>query len=126
MELFGFLQLSDRQDFNPAPFCFSLRGYDGERTNVREQKDAHEFLNVAWDRLENLLKDTSQKYLLHNVLGGSTCSMGRCRSCGATSERTEPIFHLTVEVKNQHSLQAALRNFVSGEVVSDYRCEACG
>jgi uncharacterized UBP type Zn finger protein len=52
--------------------------------------------------------------------------MGRCGRCGATSERIEPIFHLTLEVKNQSSVQAALKKFAAGEVVSDYKCGACG
>lgn len=83
MRLFGFLQLSDRQYYNPAPFCYSFKAFDGQPTNVREQKDAQEFLNVGFDRLETLLKGTSQKYLLQNVFGGSTCSMMKCKSCGA-------------------------------------------
>lgn len=40
MNMFGFLQLSDRQYYNPVPFCFSFKSFDGEPTNVREQKDA--------------------------------------------------------------------------------------
>jgi ubiquitin carboxyl-terminal hydrolase 34 len=59
MNMFGFLQMSDRQYYNPVPFCFSFKSFDGEPTNVREQKDAQEFLNVGFDRLENLLKNTS-------------------------------------------------------------------
>lgn len=56
MNMFGFLQLSDRQYYNPKPFCFSFKSYDGQPTNVREQKDAQEFLNLVFDRLENSLK----------------------------------------------------------------------
>jgi len=64
MAMFGSLQLSDRQYYDPTPFCFSFKGFDGQPTNVREQKDAQEFLNLGFDRLENLLSGTSQKYLL--------------------------------------------------------------
>jgi len=59
MSMFGHLILSDRQYYNPTPLCYSYKSYDGQRTNVREQKDAQEFLNVAFDRVEGLLKDTS-------------------------------------------------------------------
>jgi ubiquitin carboxyl-terminal hydrolase 34 len=43
---------------------------DGQPTNVGEQKDAQEFLNVLFDRLENALKPTSRKYLLQSIFGG--------------------------------------------------------
>lgn len=64
MDLFGSLLLSDRQYHNPTAFCFSFKQFDGQPTNVREQKDAQEFLNLGFDRLEALLKDTTQKHLL--------------------------------------------------------------
>ena len=35
MNQFAFLQLSDRQYYNPTPFCFSFKEFDGQPTNVR-------------------------------------------------------------------------------------------
>ena len=35
MQLFGSLELSDRQAYDPTPFCFSFKTF-GEPTNVRE------------------------------------------------------------------------------------------
>jgi len=58
------LELSDRSEFNPVGFTFSFKEFDGNPTNIAEQKDAQEFLNVLFDRLENALKPTSRKYLL--------------------------------------------------------------
>jgi ubiquitin carboxyl-terminal hydrolase 34 len=63
MNLFGYLQLSDRAYCNPTSYCFSFKTYEGTPTNVREQKDAQEYLNMGFDRFEELLKSTSQKYL---------------------------------------------------------------
>ena len=62
--LFAHLELSERMDYNPKPFCFSFKEFDGGPTNTAEQKDANEFLNVLFDRLENALKPTERKYLL--------------------------------------------------------------
>ena len=59
MKLFGYLELSDRQDYNPADFCFSYKDYDGQPINVRIQQDAQEFLNVFFDKLDNILANTS-------------------------------------------------------------------
>jgi ubiquitin carboxyl-terminal hydrolase 34 len=55
----GFLELSERQEYNPREFCFSFKDFNGQPVNVRIQQDAQEFLNVAFDRLENLLSKTS-------------------------------------------------------------------
>ena len=56
--MFSFLQMTDRQEYNPAQFCFAFKEYNGNPTNVRVQQDAQEFLNLGFDRLEKLLKDS--------------------------------------------------------------------
>ena len=62
--LIAHLELSERNDFNPMQFCFSFKEFDGSPTNTAEQKDAQEFLNVIFDRIENALKPTSRKHLV--------------------------------------------------------------
>lgn len=37
IKLMGFMELTERQDYNPREFCFSFKGYDGLPTNVRIQ-----------------------------------------------------------------------------------------
>jgi len=73
-KLIAHLELSERLDYNPYEFCFSFKDLDGAPTNTGEQKDAQEFLNLIFDRLENQLRGTSRKYLLQSVFGGQTCS----------------------------------------------------
>jgi len=63
-KLMAHLELSERSDYNPYEFCFAFKDFEGNPTNVGEQKDAQEFLTSAFDRIETLLKDTSRKYLL--------------------------------------------------------------
>lgn len=63
-KLFTNLELSERMDYNPFGFCFAFKEFDGSPTNTGEQKDAQEFLNLLFDRLETALKPTSRKYLL--------------------------------------------------------------
>ena len=125
MTMFGHLILSDRQCYVPTPLCYSFKSYDGERTNVREQKDAQEFLNVAFDRLETLLKDTSQKYLLDNVFGGKTCEIKRCKNCGHTRKSSDVFFNLSLEVKNQSSVHDGLRKLTTPEIIGDWKCDEC-
>lgn len=68
------LELSERQDFAPLEFCFAFKDFDGNPTNTAEQKDAQEFLNMAFDRIESGLRNTRMKYLLQSVFSGQTCS----------------------------------------------------
>lgn len=72
--MFGFLELTERQAYDPTEFCFSFKDFDGNPTNTALQQDAQEFLNIFFDRLETCLAGTSQKDLLENVYGGKTCS----------------------------------------------------
>lgn len=68
--LFAHLELSERMEFNPFGFCFAFKEFDGNPTNTAEQKDAQEFLNLLFDRLETALKPTTRKYLLQGIFGG--------------------------------------------------------
>ena len=62
----GFLELSDRQDYNPYEFCFSFKDYGGNPVNVSVQQDTQEFLNMIFEKLENSLKRTP----FRNILDG--------------------------------------------------------
>jgi len=68
--MFGFLDLSDRQDFDPAPFCFSFKDWNGNPVNMAIQQDAQEFLNMVFDKLENGIKETPYKQFMEGVYGG--------------------------------------------------------
>jgi ubiquitin carboxyl-terminal hydrolase 9/24 len=37
MKFMGFLELSERQDYNPREFCFSFKDFANQPTNVRIQ-----------------------------------------------------------------------------------------
>ena len=125
MKLMAFLELSERSDYNPREFCFSYKDFNGGPTNVREQKDTQEFLNIAFDRVENALRDTPQKYLLQNVFGGKTCSVTICKGCGNVNMSSEQFFNLSLEVQNQNSIHDGLKRLVTGETINDYQCNAC-
>ena len=40
LKMFSFLQLTDRQEYNPVEFCFAFKELGGNPTNVRVQQDA--------------------------------------------------------------------------------------
>jgi ubiquitin carboxyl-terminal hydrolase 34 len=77
-KLFGFLELSERQAYDPVEFCFSFKDMDGNPTNTSLQQDAQEFLSIFFDRVEELLRPTSQKHLLEDIFGFKLCSQLIC------------------------------------------------
>lgn len=123
--LFANLELSKRPYINPFAFCFSFKEFDGTPTNTAEQKDAQEFLNVLFDRLENNLKPTPRKYLLQSIFGGKTCSQLACSECGKVKNRIEDYYNITLTVKDLKSVYESLQGQVDGEIINDYQCDGC-
>ena len=44
--MFVALNESQKQYYNPKSFCFSFKDWDGNPTNIYEQMDVDEFLNM--------------------------------------------------------------------------------
>ena len=123
--LFGHLELSERVDYNPIEFCFSFKEMDGSPTNTSVQHDTEEFFNIIFDRIENLIKPTPQKYLLQSVFGGKHCSQMVCKECGFIRNRFEDFYNLKLIVKERKSMEESLKKNLEGEVISDYECPGC-
>jgi ubiquitin carboxyl-terminal hydrolase 34 len=119
------LELSERSDFDPWEFCFAMKEFGGEPTITSEQKDAQEFLNLAFERLETALKGTSRKYLLQSVFGGKTCGQLICKNCGKVKNRIESFYNLSLQVKDRKSAYESLQGMISEEDIGDYECGAC-
>lgn len=124
-KLMANLELSERQEYNPWEFCFAFKEFDGSPTNTAEQKDAQEFLNLLFDRLDTALKDTSRKHLLRSIFGGRTCSQLVCGECGKVKNKLEDYYNLSLTVKDIKSTYDSLAQLVEGEVISDYACSGC-
>jgi ubiquitin carboxyl-terminal hydrolase 34 len=92
---------------------------DGTPTNVAEQKDAQEFLNVLFDRLENSLKPTPKKYLLQSVFMGKTVSQ-LIFPCGRVQNRVEDFYNLSLPVKDFNNVYESLDKQIEGEEISDF------
>ena len=123
--IFCYLQGSSRQDCNPYKFCYAFKGTDGKPTNTAIQQDAHEFLNIFFDRLERKLRETQHKLLLQSVFGGKLCNQLICKACGKVKNNYEDMYSLSLEIKNQRTLGEAIEKFISGSLVSGYFCEGC-
>lgn len=124
-KLIAHLELSERSDYNPKEFCFAFKEFDGSPTNTAEQKDAQEFLNLIFDRLENALKPTSRKHLVNGIFGGKLCSQMVCSECGKLKNRAEDYLNLSLPVKGVKSVHESLAKLVEGEIINDYQCDGC-
>jgi ubiquitin carboxyl-terminal hydrolase 34 len=80
---------------------------------------------LSFDRIENLLRGTTQKYLLQSVFGGQTCSQVVCQECGKVKNRIEDFYNLSLTVKDTKSLYDSLQKQIEGEVINDYECDNC-
>lgn len=124
-KLFVFLELTDRQDFNPFEFCFSFKDYSGMPVNVLVQADAQEFINMIFEKLENSLKATPFCQVLENVYGGKVCNQMICSNCKNVNSKYETFYNLSVVVKNAKNIYESLNKYIAGETISDYKCENC-
>lgn len=113
-KLFGFLELSERHAYNPKELCFSIKDYDGTPIRTGEQKDSQEFVGVFFERLETLLKPTTQRYLLQDTFQGNMCSQFICQSCGKVKNRLELFYTLSLQVKNCTGITDSLSQLIKG------------
>jgi ubiquitin C-terminal hydrolase len=123
--LFGFLELTERQAYNPIAFCYSFKDFSGAPVNISMQQDAQEFLNMILDKVDTALKETKYKFLIPGVFGGKTVSQCICKVCGTTKENLEDYNNLSLDVKYSKTLSESLQRFTAGDTISDYNCEKC-
>ena len=123
--LFVNLNTSMRIDYNPSSLCYSIKEPNGKPINVSIQHDAHEFLNIIFDKLDRDLKTTGYAKILPNIFGGKCCSQVICSKCGNISSTYEDYYTLSLEIKNQKTIYGALDKFIASNAVSDFLCEVC-
>lgn len=80
---------------------------------------------MSLDRIENLLRGTTRKYLVHSVFGGQTCSQMVCTECGKVKNKIEDFLNLSLTVKDIKSMQESLQKMIEGEVINDFMCDSC-
>ena len=102
--LFMGLLKSEKQYINPKGFCHSFKDWDGQPTNVLEQMDVEEFLNMFFDRLETAIKGSTHAKTIHDHFGGKFASEMICKGCPHYYERSEQFLSLGVTVKNKRSI----------------------
>lgn len=119
---------SEKQYYNPKNFCQAFKDWDGNPTNVYEQRDVDEFFNMFLDRLENAIKGTANENFIKKHFGGVLSNELICKGCPHYSEREESFLAISLQVKNKKTIQESLQSFVEGEMLEGdnaYLCEQC-
>ena len=126
-KMFYYLKNSKKEHYNPKSFVYSFKDYDGNPTNINVQCDAQEFLSRLIEKIDESLKNNSQKYLCNNIFGGSTLQQVKCTNpdCGNISERKENINYLSLDIKDSNTVLECLQKFIVEEKIEDYHCEKC-
>lgn len=124
-KLFAYLDKSERSYYMPSEFCFSFKDPTGQPTNVNIQQDTQEFLNIFFERIENLLKPTPFKDIFNNVYGGKTIDLLTCTECGHLRVTEQMFYNLSLEVKNMRNIKESLDKLTTGDTISDFKCENC-
>ena len=121
----GFLELTERPYYNALGLCFSMKDYSGQPTNCSMQQDSQEFLNLCFDRLENMLKPSPQRYIIQDIFSAKQCTHMTCSSCNHVKSRIEDYYILSVPVKGFKTLEESFNSYTDGEIISDFRCDNC-
>jgi ubiquitin carboxyl-terminal hydrolase 12/46 len=126
----------------PKAFIAKLRQVNDQFSGYMHQ-DAHEFLLFLLnDVVEGLNREVAEKLrrkslspaaepprtFIHALFEGQTTSETRCLCCETVTRRIEPFFVLSVEIEQNSSLTACLRNFSSTELLEKqdkFDCAVC-
>ncbi|EAR85485.2 ubiquitin carboxy-terminal hydrolase (macronuclear) [Tetrahymena thermophila SB210] len=123
--MFAFLHLSIKKDFNTDGFCFSLKGYDGERTQTSLQQDTQEFLNLLVERIHNSLENTPFRGIFDTFYGVTTITERTCMKCMRKTQNEQPFYMIPIKIKGEKTLQGSLEKTFRQENIQDYRCDEC-
>lgn len=124
--IFGYLQESEKRWCDTREFCASFRDFENMPISPSVQMDVDEFLNMLFDQLETGLSGTPRPKLLQSIFGGAFVNQIIDKTGQRLSERMEPFYVLSIEVKGKASVLDGLSQFVEGEPLegdNKYKCE---
>lgn len=126
----------------PKSFINKLRQENDLFSGYMHQ-DAHEFLNFMLNEIvECLRRETVEKHrktllpppkepprtFVHDLFEGELSNEVRCLCCETVTRRVESFFDLSVDVEQNSSVTACLRNFSSTELLEKqdkFSCDVC-
>nr|XP_027204063.1 probable ubiquitin carboxyl-terminal hydrolase FAF-X [Dermatophagoides pteronyssinus] len=125
--IFGHLLSSQAQYYVPKGFWEHFKLFGG-KMHLKEQQDALEFFNGLFDILDEAMKALKQPSIMTPIFGGSFSDQKICKDCPHRYFREEPFTTLNVDVRNHHTLNDSLEQYVHGDLLEGdnaYHCEKC-
>ena len=123
-KLYTYLLLSSFGEVIPKDFIFSIKIF-GERVNIRQMLDSSEFYHNFCDIIHNSLENTKYKTLIEDLFCGKSQEKRICSNCGNTSSKEEEFKQISLEVKDKNDLYESLDQYISEEIIDDYKCDKC-
>uniref|UniRef100_A0A224XFS3 Putative ubiquitin carboxyl-terminal hydrolase faf-x n=1 Tax=Panstrongylus lignarius TaxID=156445 RepID=A0A224XFS3_9HEMI len=125
--IFGHLAYSKLQYYIPKGLWKHFK-LQGEPVNLREQQDAVEFFMSLVESIDDALKALGQEQIMSKILGGSYSDQKICKGCPHRYSKEEPFSVISVDIRNQSTLQDSLEQYVKGELLEGadaYHCDKC-
>jgi hypothetical protein len=127
--MFGALAQSEKQAYNPKPFCHAYKDWDNRPVNVLVQQDVDEFFQIFKEKLENDLGGTPQSKLMSRLFGGTYWNQIICKHAGTDGPQgagrikgsTEAFHVIQLEVRHKLNVYDALNTVIKPENLSDYK-----
>jgi hypothetical protein len=110
--LFGYLKESIEKYYDTRTFCDSYKDIFGEKINVHRQQDAYEFFNLYFDKIEASVGNSSSNFV-KQIFGGRILS--EIKTENYVSKIEEPIFGISLDVKNKKNILESLENYIQGD-----------
>ena len=126
--LFAHLQESQLKYYDPTSFTKVYKDPDGRVMNPVIQMDAEEFFAGLLDKIEMVVKGTSDEKAVRDSFGGSLWQQVEAKDCGHISRREEEMLTIPVEVKGKANLYQSLEAFVKADILdgdNKYQCSQC-
>ena len=123
-KLYTYLLLSSYGEVIPKDFIFSIKIF-GERVNIKQMLDSSEFYHNFCDIIHNSLENTKYKTLIEDLFCGKSQEKRICSNCGNTSSKEEEFKQISLEVKDKNDLYESLDQYISEEIIDDYKCDKC-
>ncbi|KAJ4471868.1 hypothetical protein C8J55DRAFT_406659, partial [Lentinula edodes] len=130
---------SDKGTVAPSAFIEQLRRVN-ELFRSTMHQDAHEFFNYLLNKIvEEIEEDrkvsqhgsgSADDYstLVHKLFEGTLTSETRCLTCETVSSRDESFIDLSIDIEQNSSVTACLRQFSASEMLcqrNKFFCDAC-
>ncbi|PSC74217.1 ubiquitin specific peptidase 24 isoform A [Micractinium conductrix] len=129
-DMFAHLELGIEPWFAPRGFWQAFKDYDGQPVNIREHQDAYEFFTRLQDSVDEHLRAQGCPRAIHAAMGGTWAQLITVVDAPQyRSERDEPFYQISLDVRGKRTLAESLRSFVSKELMdgqNQYECEELG